>query len=475
MKKSIKIIMLILTSTLAISMTACKNSEETLSKPTDSIETNSSNSTSNIDESKSSSEPISYPKDDISIDLSNLIANGECGKNNNDNISWSLDNNGTLLISGSGEMEDCISLNKLAWYSYKDKIKKVKIEYGVTSIGTGAFSDCKNLCSISIPDSITKINGLAFCNCTELVNINLPDGISKIQTSTFKTCSKLKSINIPDSVTNIEESAFADCLSLKNINISDNVENIENGAFYNCKSLKEINVNPNNKDYLSENGILFDINKTNIICCPAGKTGNYTIPDSVKDIEDYSFYGCNLSNIEIPKTVSNIKSYAFACCEKLKDIKISDNINSIGEFAFFKCNLLKSITIPSKNVKIYDDTFFGCDSLEEINISPDNKYYTSSDGVLFNKNKTELICCPMGKTGDYIIPNSVKIIKSPGFNCCKKLTSITIPNNIDQINNYAFGFLIDTQTIYIQGKSEPSEKWENFWDFRSEAKVIWNA
>ncbi|MCI5656745.1 MAG: leucine-rich repeat domain-containing protein [Candidatus Pseudoruminococcus sp.] len=322
-------------------------------------------------------------------------------------------------------MEDCISLNKLAWYSYKDKIKKVKIEYGVTSIGTGAFSDCKNLHSISIPDSITEINGLAFYNCTELVNINLPDGISKIQTSTFETCSKLKSINIPDSVTNIKESAFANCLSLKNINISDNVENIENGAFYNCKSLKEINVNPNNKYYLSENGILFDINKTSIICCPAGKTGNYTIPDSVKYIEYYSFYGCNLSNI-----------------------KISDNINSIGKFAFFKCGLLKSITIPSKNVKIYDDTFYGCDSLKEINISPDNKYYTSSDGVLFNKNKTELICCPMGKTGDYIIPNTVKIIKSPGFNCCKKLTSITIPNSVDQINDDAFGFLIDTQTIY---------------------------
>lgn len=90
MKKSIKIIMLILTSTLAISyMTACKNSEETLSKPTDSIETNSSNSTLSIDESKSSSEPISYQKDDISIDLSKLIANGECGKND-DNISWSF-------------------------------------------------------------------------------------------------------------------------------------------------------------------------------------------------------------------------------------------------------------------------------------------------------------------------------------------------------------------------------------------------
>ena len=120
----------------------------------------------------------------------------------------------------------------------------------------------------------------------------------------------------------------------------------------------------------------------------------------------------------------------------------------VAGFDVSQADSLMRKAIAKKKVKMYDETFYGCDSLKEINMSPENKYYTSSDGVLFNKNKTELICCPMGKTGDYIIPNTVKIIKSPGFNCCKKLTSITIPNSVDQINDDAFGFLIDTQTIY---------------------------
>ena len=114
------------------------------------------------------------------------------------------------------------------------------------------------------------------------------------------------------------------------------------------------------------------------------------------------------------------------------------SVTSIGDLAFFYCRNLTSITIPNSVTSIGDDAFSSCDGLTSINVDSNNPSYTSLNGVLFNKGKTELIKYPEGKEGSYTIPNSVTSIEDWAFYSCEGLTSITIPNSVTSIGNEAF-------------------------------------
>ena len=163
---------------------------------------------------------------------------------------WTLDDR-TLTISGTGEMKDWKSDSVEDWHDtqYTNLIQKAIIEEGVTYIGNYAFEECSSLTSIEIPEGVTSIGS-----------------------STFRGCSSLESINnIPSSVTSIGDSAFYGCSSLESMNILEGVTSIGNSAFRGCNSLESINVDENNTNYISENGILFNKEKTNIICYPAEK------------------------------------------------------------------------------------------------------------------------------------------------------------------------------------------------------------
>ena len=264
----------------------------------------------------------------------------------------------------------------------------------VTSIGDNAFRFCSSLTSITIPDSVTSIGGYAFDSCSSLTSVTIPDSVTSIGSAAFSGCKGLTSITIPDSVTSIGNYAFWDCSSLTSITIPDSVTSIGSWAFNGCNNLNQINVDKANTVYSSENGVLFDKNKTKLIRYPEGKAdASYAIPNSV---------------------------------------------TSIGSYVFSGCTSLTSIKIPSSVIEIYNNPFRDCASLTAVNVDSKNAEYSSVDGVLFSKDKSELLAYPAGKGTSYSIPSAVTSIGNQAFDSCSSLTSITIPDSVTSIVGSAF-------------------------------------
>ena len=304
--------------------------------------------------------------------------------------------------------------------AYADSSQYGNIYYEEKEDETIEITDCDDsVISIDIPSaidgkSVTSIGNNAFYSCKNLVNVTIPDSITSIGNNAFEYCASLKSVLIPGSVTSIG-----------------------NAAFNRCESLMNIEVIKNNSNYFSQDGVLFDKNKTKLIQYPIGnKRIAYDIPNGVK---------------------------------------------SFGDCAFDSCSTLKNITIPDSVTSIGWGVFSGSESLTNIDVSENNLNYSSYEGVLFNKNKTELIKYPIGNDrtsynipagvinfGDVFsdcknlvnitIPNSVTNIGIGAFWQCANLASITITNSVTSIGNYAFYDCKNLKDIYYYGTQS---EWNN--------------
>ena len=344
------------------------------------------------------------------------------------------------------------------------------LEYSVLDDGTVEITDYNGSAkTVDIPEkingkSVTSIGDCAFRYCTSLKSITIPNSVMEIGSSAFSGCSSLTSITIPNSVTEIGVYAFKGCTSLTSITIPNSVTNIGDSTFWGCSSLTAIYVTVDNKNYTSVNGVLFNKDKTALICYPAGKTDkSYKITNSVTSIGNYAFNGCSsLTSVTIPNSVTEIGGSAFVGCASLKSITMPNSVTSIGDMAFYKCSSLTSITIPDSVTSIGSSAFSGCSKLRSItipnsvtsigawafngctgltaiNVAMENQNYVSPDGVLYNKDKTTIICYPAGKKGNnYKIPDGVTEIGSIAFSRCSSLTSVTIPNSVTSIGSGAF-------------------------------------
>ena len=354
-----------------------------------------------------------------------------------------------------------------------DDAKSVTIKNGTVGIADFAFYDCPSLTSVTIPNSVTSMGEQAFGECVSLLGITIPNGMTSIDENTFYNCTSLTSVTIPNRVTSIGNHAFKECASLASITIPGSITEIGYEAFMGCTSLKSVTIPASVLSIDSEAFGYIDrdekIDDFKIDYVKYTEGHRYAVRNgfteevyfATSELDDGSLritgYIDNLSSVSliIPseingKQVTGIGGQAFEGCTGLENITIPDSVTEIGLEAFSGCTSLTNITIPDSVTKIGSSAFSGCSSLTAIDVEVGNNNYTSVNGFLFNKGKTELICYPAGKTDkSYNIPNSVTSIGYSAFIDCTSITSITIPDSVTSIDSSAFGGCSSLKSITI--------------------------
>jgi len=390
---------------------------------------------------------------------------------NIENIREILKTNDTKFVNL--DLSECTiaDIEEYTFY-YCNNLVGITVPNSVTNIRDNAFYSCENLTNVTIPAGVTSI-GDSFYSCTSLTSITIPKDVTNIGNYAFQDCTGLTTINVdtantsyssyngvlynkaktvlmiypegktgaftvPNSVIRIENKAFRGCTGLTSITIPGSVTNITSIPvdynedildynFHSCTSLVAINVDVANKVYSSENGVLFNKNKTVLIMYPRGKTGSYTIPDSVTGIENYAFSYCNnLVGIIIPNSVINIGANSFIWCRSLTSVTIPDSVTGIGNSAFSNCTGLSEATIGNSIKNIEDFVFCDCSNLSRVTIGNSVKsigeYAFAYCTLLFS----------------VTIPNNVNSIKKHAFYRCTNLFEVKISNSVNSIGDYAF-------------------------------------
>lgn len=330
------------------------------------------------------------PEVEDEVELMATVDSGVCG----DNLTWTLDGEGTLTISGTGDMMEWTSVSAVPWNDCRVDIVKVIIEHGATTIGN-----------------------FAFCDCTALADIDLPEGLKTIGRQSFAGCNRLKYVVVPDSVTAIDEFAFYGCSNLEEITIpfvgksktETNCLRMFGYIFGYTTSNKEGTVeqyycHPNDSSIMHTGyyyipSTLKKVTVTTEIEIPDNAFNNCTMLEEVTlgrattAIGNHAFRGCTgLADIAIPASVTTIGNLAFIGCTALVDIDLPEELTTIGSYAFCECKGLTSIAIPDGATRIGVAAFSGCNQLKHV-----------------------------------VVPNSVTWIGEAAFNECNNLEEITLP------------------------------------------------
>lgn len=360
--------------------------------------------------------------------------------------------------------------------------------YTVTSIGAYAFDACFALTDISLPNTITTIGHQAFYGCTGLNSITIPNSVTTIAAKSFLGCNNISSVQISQYVSFIGEEAFSSCLKLETINVDSNNPNyasidgvlynkaitrliqcpgakvnvnipntvsvIGESAFHNCNyltsvtipasvtfigeevfaycnSLLEFIVDSDNTNYSAFDGILYNKNQTVLIQCPRGKI-----------------------TVVIPASVLTVGRRAFWSCSSLLNISIPNSVKTIETLAFFKCDGLTHVNIPASVTTISERAFASCRGLLAFNVASDNAIYSSHNGILFDKNFNTLIQFPGGLT-TFETEKNITTIANWSFWLSTNLTSIKIPNSVNNIGNYAFSDCYELVSITCYAGNPP--------------------
>ena len=402
----------------------------------------------------------------ISDDNEDLVTSGKCG----DNAEYALYEDGTLIISGTGEVkmvsgkgESYFDLDSIL----SEYVKKIIIKEGITGIYKDSFNDYEYLTDVQLPDSLIHLGNGCFGESSITTNDNGVYYVGKYITGSdgryFDTYS------IKEGTVSIADNVFGDQEEMTKITIPKSLKSVGNEFLEYCPSLSCIEVDNDSDYFKTVDGSLFSKDGKKLIRYAIGKENSeYTIPNGVEEIGDNAFMHCNnLNFITTPDTLKNINNSAFKNCQYLYEINIPNNVAKISDMAFENCNSLHAINIPSSTESIGTSVFFNCHRLSKITVDENNKYYESSDNVLYSKGKTVLIKYPETKEDtEFIIPNTVKEIVAAACYLCD-FKNITIPDSVTKIGKFAFsGTNIESLIIPNSVVEIGSNAFDYCWDMK---------
>ena len=312
-----------------------------------------------------------------------------------------------------------------AFYRNND-IVKLTIPNTVTYIDISAFNQCKSLEEVKLPNSIQTIENSAFTLCLELTTINLEENLKKIGDAVFERCLKLKNVTIPNSVEDIGINAFAET-AIESIKLPKNLKEIGWGVFSACDNLKEVTLDEGNTNFIYEDRVLYNKDKTELIYyLPAKTNASFTMPNTVKVLWEESFRGTkNLKNITLSSKLEEINEDCFRDSGIVK-IELPNTISSIGRGAFTDATDLETLVIRGKELEgISYWMCDGCKSLTSVTFEDCDNLYSFSDYAF--SNCTSLVSIKL--------PESARLIGSYCFSDCTSLTTVEINDSINFIEH----------------------------------------
>lgn len=266
-----------------------------------------------------------------------------------DGLTWTI-NDGTLIISGKGEIPDYTftgdSLTQDSpWAIFSPDITAIEVENGITRIGDKAFYCLENAVSIKLPTTLKSIGDNAFqkCGVTELT---IPEGVSEVGNQALRNCINLTALYLPGTLESVPNNLCGGCTSLKTVKLSEGIKIISDSAFSFCTELQTVE-----------------------------------FPMSLVEIKDAAFNNCtSISSVSLGNNLNIIGGAAFQGCSSLRILDLGSNVTVIGRSAFQKCGLTGEITIPATVSSIGGDAFLDCPNIKEYKVfapklTLDNKEY----------------------------------------------------------------------------------------------------
>ena len=383
---------------------------------------------------------------------------GTCG----DNLNWHFDEStGTLTVSGQGAMQDYqAGENEEPWYAYRDRIKSVVMEPGVTHISNYAFGSYPAIEAVSVPDTLRSIGDGGFSNCTKLEKIDLPEGLESIGDLAFSNCDSLMNFCVPASVNNIGPYAFQSCDKLLNVVFYGTVPSFGSFVFMDNSLTVYYPAGDTAWDqyankYFPSHFVCIGVNDPSAVHLPQkgdvlqGKCGPDTfwklesgtltitgtgtvdiakwsgyvnhidkvvLSNDITYLPSASFAMTNITEIKLPDALESLDGAAFRWCYNLEQIVIPNGVTFIGEFSFNDCTSLKRVVLPAGLEHIRYNVFEGCTALSEL-----------------------------------VLPEKLTGIFDRAFYGCESLTKITFPETLKSLGAEAFAGCKNLKRVVFQG------------------------
>lgn len=285
------------------------------------------------------------------------------------------------------------------------------------------FNVTHNVRNVHVPDGVTAIAERAFASCYGLLSITLSNDLIEIGDHAFLGCRNLRTISLPHSVSQIGAGAFFGCKSLHTITIPSSVKCIGVNPFESCINIEEVICL--SLDYFVEQQMLLDQNRTRLISCWS-KESNLKIPESVTEIGESAFSGCNqIESILLPNNLRFIGKSAFEGCSLLQEIIIPSGVSRIEDKTFRGCSSLRSLVVRGNVDVLGNSAFEFCENLESIDIK----------GVKHIEDYAFAYCRSLKVVS---LPNNLTKIGENAFSECENVIKISLPDSLTYIGDYAF-------------------------------------